>query len=57
VSKQAPTVTMPPERLPGEKPRDYERRLQAWIDGEDVRTKTDLSGWKTCDFHLNREPV
>jgi len=55
MTKQAPTITDFPERRSGESDRDYHRRVMAWITGEDVRTKTDLRDFKTCDFHLNRE--
>jgi len=53
--KQAVTTTALPERAPGESDREYERRLMAFINGDDVRTKTDLAGFKTADFHFAPE--
>jgi hypothetical protein len=56
--KQQPTLTSIPERMPGEGARDYERRLAAFLAGEDVRTRTDLRDWTgSLPFHLNREPA
>lgn len=55
MKKQAPTITDIPPRMPGESDRDYEKRLAAFLAGDDVRTRTDLRGWKTCDFSLVRD--
>jgi len=43
------------EQQPGESDEAYYLRLAAFISGDDVRTKTDLRGYKSCDFHLDRE--
>lgn len=57
MAKQAPTITVLPQQLDGESDRDYERRIMAFLNGEDVRTVTDLRDFKTCDFHLAPEKV
>lgn len=36
---------------------EYVAALERKANGEDVRVKGDLRGFKTADFHLNREPV
>lgn len=54
---QRPTVTDLPERRPRESDREYYDRVQAWLNGEDVRVKTDLKDWKSCNFHLDRSPT
>lgn len=51
-----PTIADLPKRLPGESDKIYWKRAGAWVRGDDIRTKGDLSGWATCIFHLNREP-
>lgn len=55
---QEPTVTMASlERQPGESEKDHLRRVERFISGEDVTSKTDLVGWTgSLPFHLNREP-
>jgi hypothetical protein len=45
MSKQEPTTLDLPEQHPGESDAAYWRRVEAWISGEDVRTKTDLQDW------------
>lgn len=55
MSKQPMTITALPMQKSGESDRDYARRIAAWIRGDDVRTHTDLSEFKTCDFHLAPE--
>lgn len=51
---QAPTLAKLPPRLSGESERDYERRIAAFLRGDDVRTKTDLVDWTGCPpFHLD----
>jgi hypothetical protein len=36
---------------------DHYLRVVAWLNGDDVRTKTDLRDWTgSMPFHLNREP-
>lgn len=57
MTKQAPTLTDIPPPLPGESDAAYNKRLAAFLAGEDVRTKTDLRGFKTCDFSLDRSPM
>lgn len=53
--QQPPTFTDIPARLPGESDQDHCRRVEAWIAGEDVRTKTDLRDWtRSLPFHIDR---
>lgn len=40
---------------PGESDKDHARRVAAFIRGDDVRVKTDLKDWKTCDFTMAPE--
>ena len=55
MTKQQPTVTELPKRLPNESDRAYEKRVMAFIHGEDVRTKTDLRDWTgSFPFHLDK---
>ncbi|WP_162918509.1 hypothetical protein [Taklimakanibacter deserti] len=55
MSKQRPTITTQLEKRPGESDKDHERRVAAFIRGDDVRVKTDLKDWKSCDFTLAPE--
>lgn len=53
--KQKPTVTDLPAQLPGESDRAYNKRVMAFLHGEDVRTRTDLRDWTgSFPFHLDR---
>lgn len=53
---QPPTITTIPERRAGESDRDYERRFLAWVNGDDVRTKTDLRDWTgSGPMHLDND--
>lgn len=49
--KQAPTVTS----------EDLDRmttdELVEWLEGANIRSRGDLSHWKTCDFSLDRSPA
>lgn len=58
-TKQAPTITDLPDRLPGETEKAYWRRVErCLIDGADVPRGDDLGGWTgSMPFHINREPV
>ncbi len=56
MAKQQPTLTDLPKQLPGESDRDYDRRLMAFIRGDDIRTHTDLRNFKSADFSLSVEP-
>lgn len=54
--KQSPTFTTLPDRLPGESDRAYEKRFFYYINGDDVRSRTDLKDWTGCPpMHLNVE--
>ena len=56
MSKEPATVTDLPERKPGESAKIYERRVMAWLRGDDIRVKADLQDWTgSLPFHLNRE--
>lgn len=56
--KQQPTITRTPKQMPGESDKAYEKRLMAWISGDDVRTRTDLRDWTgSGPMHLNKEPI
>jgi hypothetical protein len=57
MTKQSPTTLDLPKQAPGESDRDYERRLMAFIRGDDIRTVTDLRGYKSADFSLSVEPT
>lgn len=48
--KQKPTTTSLPPRQKGESERDYEKRIVAFLHGDDIRTKGDLKDWKSADF-------
>lgn len=57
MSKQQPTVVELPPQLEGESDKAYEKRLMAFLVGEDVRTKTDLRDWTgSLPFHLDKLP-
>jgi hypothetical protein len=52
--KQQPTVTDMPKRLPGEDDNAYMKRCLAFLNGDDIRTKTDLKDWTGCPpMHLD----
>jgi len=44
-TKQPPRYTQLPKQLPGESDKAYEKRVMAWISGDDVRSKDDLRDW------------
>jgi phage I-like protein len=53
VTKQKTTYKETLEQLrqrPGETDKNHKRRLSAFFRGDDARVKTDLKGFKTCDF-------
>lgn len=52
--RQKPTITNLPPRLPRETDLAYERRIAAFLCGDNVRSKADLREFKTADFHLDR---
>jgi hypothetical protein len=53
--KQKPTLTGLPPRAPDEGDDAYNRRVAAFLRGDDIGTKTDLRSFKTCDFTLAPE--
>ncbi len=55
--KQPPTITDLPTQKDGESDDAYEKRLNAFISGDDIRTKTDLRDWTgSFPFHLDGMP-
>ena len=55
---QQPTVTMKdfPQQLPGESDKAFAKRVFAFVNGDDIRTKTDLRGWTgSFPFHLDND--
>lgn len=53
--KQKPTITELPPRFIYESDAKYDSRIAAWLRGDDVRVKTDLKDFKSCDFTLAPE--
>ena len=55
--KQPPTITDLPPQKDGESDDAYEKRLNAFLAGDDVRTKADFRDWTgSFPFHLDRMP-
>ena len=53
---QLPTTLDIPQPREGESPAAYDRRLSAFVRGDDVRSKVDLREWTgSMPFHLNKE--
>ena len=55
MSKQKSTIAQQLEQRPGESDAAWSKRVRAFINGDDVRVKTDLKDWKSCDFTLAPE--
>lgn len=54
--KQKPTVVSLPKRISGETDKQYERRIAAWLSGDDVRSKADNREWTgSSPFHLDQQ--
>jgi hypothetical protein len=52
---KTPGSTMPKRRR-GEPMKDYAKRVNVWLRGEDIpHVQHDLAKFKTATFHLNRE--
>jgi len=55
MTKQAPTITDLPPRLPGENDKAYWRRVVRELFGESIRSKVDLREWTgSPEFHLDK---
>jgi hypothetical protein len=50
MTKQKITITTQLAQRPGESDKDHEKRVAAFLRGDDVRSKGDLKDWKTADF-------
>lgn len=53
--KQQPIFADWIAQRPNESDEAWEKRVRAAIVGDDVRVKTDLKGFKSCDFTLAPE--
>ncbi len=54
--RQQPTVVELPQQKPGESDRVYNKRVLAFIHGDDIRTKVDLRDWTgSLPFHLDND--
>ncbi len=55
-SRQQPTIMELPQQQPGESDKAYEKRFMAFVNGEDIRSKTDLRSWTgSFPFHLDND--
>lgn len=55
IYKHKPPGSDIPDRRPDESDLQYDKRVCAFLRGDDVRSKGDLGGWATCIFHLSHE--